>query len=370
VSKQGFVRSRRIAVVISTLALGGAQRTVTLLAREWTSLGHEVEIVTLDDGRDDWFGLDEDVAITPLDVMQPTYGAFDAVRRNVAALRRLRRALRSSGPDVVISFIDRTNVLCVLATAGTSLPVIACERTNPTAAPLPAPWRILRDLAYRRAALVAFQTSAAEAWARRHLRVRRTVVLRNPTDLPGDARPKEPVIAGLGRLAPEKDFARLIRAFERLRAPAWRLELAGDGPLRSQLEHAARSGSAAARISILGPVPAATVLSGASIFALTSQFEGYPNALVEAMAHGCAVVSVDCAWGPGEIVEDGVDGLLVAATDASDDAFATALQRLVDDESLRRRLGDTARAKSARHGAGTVAVDWMKAIEALLGSQQ
>jgi hypothetical protein len=147
-----------------------------------------------------------------------------------------------------------------------------------------------------------------------------------------------PVVLGAGRLDRQKAFHVLIEAsalvFKRLPA---RLAILGDGGERPRLERLAATLGIADRVFLPGyvenPFPA---MRAASVFVLSSAYEGFGNVLLEAMACGCPVVSTDCPSGPGEIIRDGENGLLVPMDDP--EALAGAIHRVLTDETLRRRL--------------------------------
>jgi glycosyltransferase involved in cell wall biosynthesis len=105
-----------------------------------------------------------------------------------------------------------------------------------------------------------------------------------------------------------------------------------------------------------------------SIFVLSSRFEGFPNALCEAMLAGYAVVATDCRFGPREIITDGRDGLLVAdEAPAPPAALARAMQRLAEDPALRQGLAAAARASAARFDLAAVIPAWTALVHRLGG---
>jgi glycosyltransferase involved in cell wall biosynthesis len=134
-----------------------------------------------------------------------------------------------------------------------------------------------------------------------------------------------PVVLGVGRLAAQKDFSTLIRAFARVRATREvRLLILGEGRKRPTLEALAASLGVAKDVSLPGfcdnPFSA---MAYAAVFVLSSAYEGLPGVLIQALACGCPVVSTDCPSGPAEILEAGTHGLLVPVGD--DAALATAI---------------------------------------------
>jgi glycosyltransferase involved in cell wall biosynthesis len=152
----------------------------------------------------------------------------------------------------------------------------------------------------------------------------------SPTAHPWLARGEPPVILGVGRLTKQKDFSSLIRAFARVRQQRpVRLIILGDGELRGELEALARSLGVAADVTLPGfvdnPFP---WMKGAAVFALSSAWEGFGNALIEAMACGTPVIATDCTTGPAELLDDGRYGPLVPV--GNDQALADAVCEMLD----------------------------------------
>src|SRR5688572_18228911 len=108
----------RITCVISSLGSGGAERVMSTLSSYWAQQRREITLITLSSAATDFFALDPRVHRVALDVMRPSRGAADALRSNLARLKRLRAAIRESRPQIVLSFTDQTNVLTLLATRG------------------------------------------------------------------------------------------------------------------------------------------------------------------------------------------------------------------------------------------------------------
>lgn len=155
---------------------------------------------------------------------------------------------------------------------------------------------------------------------------------------------QRPVILGAGTLIPLKDFATLIRAFSRVRrTQSARLVILGEGGERPKLEQLTRDLGIAADVDLPGFMPNPyAFMARADVFAVSSRVEGMPNAIIEALACGCPVVSTDCPSGPAEILENGRFGKLVPMGDeaAMADAITATLRTSVDSEELRRRAAD------------------------------
>lgn len=353
----------RIACCIAGLGAGGAERTLTNLAVAWADSGHEVIVVTLADDRSDFFSLPAPIRRVPLGVTGDSSGLVQAVKANGRRVHALRRTLRSLRPDAIVAFGDITNVLVLLATRFLGIRVVISERTMPTQHQIGRFWSRLRSLTYPWADSLVMQTERAAGWARAFVPAARVRVVANPLSpmiakvTPGAIR--RPVVTGLGRLGREKGFDLLIAAFAEAAPafPEWRLVIMGSGPLEDSLRHQASLLGVADRVEFLGLVPhPEEQLKDSAVYALSSRYEGFPNALLEAMACGCAVVATDCEAGPAEIVESGVNGLLVPSESVS--ALAAALERLMGDASLRHRLALAAVGTREGYSVSTVAREW------------
>jgi glycosyltransferase involved in cell wall biosynthesis len=166
-------------------------------------------------------------------------------------------------------------------------------------------------------------------------------------------------LLGVGRLTEQKGFDLLISTFARLAArhPDWDLIILGEGPSRPQLEDLVRSHNLSERIFLPGQAGnIAEWYRAAEIYAMSSRFEGFPNTLAEALAHGLPAVSFDCDTGPRDIIRHQVDGLLVPAGD--EDALAAALSRLMNNAALRQQFAMRAVEARERFSMERIAGMW------------
>jgi glycosyltransferase involved in cell wall biosynthesis len=336
---------------------------MTVLAHEWASAGRAVTLINFAaPGEVAFYTLDPAVREVRLALRRQSSNPLAGIVANVRRIVRLRRAIRRSRPDLVISFIDRTNVLTLAATIGSRVPVIVAEHTDPRHGSTGRAWSALRSLLYRRAAAVLVLTrGAAEAFPSAIRR--RIVVMPNPAgrDLEGrsPAPLVQPTIVAIGRLSPEKGYDRLLEAFARIAParPEWRVVIWGEGDEREPLEALRAQLGLADRVALPGltrrPLDE---LSAASILALPSRREGFPMVAVEALACGVPVVAFDCLSGPRELIQDGLNGRLVPADDVA--GLGAALAGLIDDPAERRRLGANGPAIVARFSLERVLGSW------------
>jgi glycosyltransferase involved in cell wall biosynthesis len=172
-------------------------------------------------------------------------------------------------------------------------------------------------------------------------------------------------VLAAGRFAYQKGFDLLLAAWAEVAAdhPDWRLRLCGAGSLKGDLQAQIETLGLEEAVCLEGPADMAEAMASASIYALSSRFEGFPLILLEAMSKGMAVVSFDCPTGPGEIIDDHRDGLLVPPGDV--EAFAAGLRELIEDETLRRRCGTAAPATARRYTIEAVGARWDALLEQL-----
>jgi glycosyltransferase involved in cell wall biosynthesis len=171
-------------------------------------------------------------------------------------------------------------------------------------------------------------------------------------------------VLAAGRFGPEKGFETLLESFALIGAErkGWELVIVGDGPLRNILERRIHELGIGDAVHLPGRVGnMADWYSSADLFVLSSRFEGFPNVLVEAMAHGLAVISTDCETGPRELIVNGENGLLVPVEGTA--ALASSMARLMADHQLRVALGRAAAGIGERFGIVDVATQWESALE-------
>ncbi len=232
-----------ILLIISSLSLGGAQRVLTGMANFWAQRGKTVTIATFQSvAEKPLFPLEKTITLLPLGLMSRSGSSVEGLYNNFRRIRIVRNLIRKQKPQVVISFLDTTNVLTLLAARGLDVPVIVTEMSDPAQVPLASLWKLLRLITYRWAQGIGVVTSKARDYFPSALR-ERIAVIPNPVILekqpPINPVPfPAPAVIYFGRLAAEKRVELLLQAFALLttKYPEWRLVIIGDGPMRNLLE--------------------------------------------------------------------------------------------------------------------------------------
>jgi glycosyltransferase involved in cell wall biosynthesis len=296
---------------------------------------------------------------------------FD-LRGQVRRFKAMRESLLRERPDLVLSFIDTTNVTVLASLVGSRVPVIVSERVDPRYNPLSVRWRFLRWLLYPSAEWVVMLAEASLDWARSFRPRWRALSLPNPVYSAAVARDlrrssdRKRVIAA-GRLHRQKGFDLLVEAFSSLAKnfAEWDLVVYGEGPERGALEQQIEIQRLQGRVQLAGSVedlPAE--LGNGDLFVFSSRYEGFGMALAEAMAAGLPVISFDCPSGPSVLIRHGVDGVLVPAEDVG--ALANAMRKLMSDPDERGRLAARALEVSERFSPDRIYGQWDQLIQDVL----
>ncbi len=363
----------RIAFILPTFGAGGAERVASLLCGAWAEEGHAVSAITFEaSGAAQLYALDERVTLYQADVLNRSRTLPSRIATNARRLARLRSTLKAFRPEVVIAFTTEANVVALWSALGLGVPVIVSERNQPDRPGLGRLIRAARRLSYPMAAAVVVQSEPIAQWARQRFRVP-VHVLPNPVRLQSWQEAPRKHLAGkrlvaVGRLVPQKGFDLLIAAFAQLAEshPDWTLHIYGEGVERATLEAEIRRLSLAEKIALPGICKdMSTVFAAADLFVLPSRYEGYPNALLEALAAGCPVVAADCPGATAEILEGGKYGVLVEPGSVA--ALTAALESMMSNEALRGRFAAQAREAVSALEVGSVGRRWL-ALFASLGA--
>lgn len=361
---------KRILFFVSSMQGGGAERVAALLCNHWAEQGHQVMLVPTFSGRGEClYPLDQRVRLVYLaDRVGTTRKSLLSLLRRLLAMRTL---VREWSPDCVVSFLSQVNVATLLATRGLKVPVVVSERTYPPAMPLGRIWSRLRRWSYPWAATVVMQTRRGGDWLAAACPKACSAVIPNPCVYPlpvSEPRvapvvrviPNRRVLLAVGRLGEEKGFSGLIGAFAQLalRFPDWDLVILGEGVERAALEARVERLALDGRVVLPGRVGnLSDWYRRAEFYVMSSRFEGFPNTLLEAMAHGLPAVSFDCETGPSDIIRDGTDGVLVPPV-KGEVGLAHAMAAIMEDNDRREAMGREAVAVRRRFSPARVMSAW------------
>ncbi len=346
-----------VCIVTRSMQRGGCERVVQQLSAYLLRAGWGVHLLLTED-RPVEYAVPDGCRLTVIGTR-----SGNALANKWMQYRALRRLIVEQRPGVVLAMPEEIGIFTVLAMCGTGVPVVVSERNNPFVMPNKRITRLLRRIAYPLAAGLIFQTEGAAGFFPKRLQ-KKGVVLPNPLDAsrlgaPWDGE-REKRVVYVGRLEPQKNVPLLLHAFSDFlqRHPGWVLDLYGEGRQEAALRALADSllpKEAARFFGSCGDV--SDRIRTAGVFVLPSDYEGMPNALMEAMALGLPCIATDCpTGGPAALIEHGVNGLLVPVGDAP--AMAAALGHLADEPVTANKLGESARRIAGRLAIDRVAAEW------------
>lgn len=333
----------KISMFIGSLTGGGAERVLCNLANFLTEKGHQVTIVTNVE-TDGFYGANAEIGRYIL--------LYDKERKNplynfLHCMKRLKKYVIENSSDHYVVFLPLTTVMLLALRRKISGRVLVSERGDPEQNSKLMKFFLKKWIG--RANGVVFQTEVVKAWYEPYLKNVENTVIPNAIN-PAFLRPKyeggkEKVIIGAGRLNSQKNFPLLISSFAQIAKdfPEYKLRIYGKGGLLESLQSLAKEKGVGDRVEFPGYVPnMPEILEKASMFVLSSDYEGMPNALMEAMASGVPSVSTDCGGGGARfLIENGENGILVPQRD--EDALAAAMKKILSDEAFAEKLGNNAR---------------------------
>lgn len=349
---------KRVAIIAHGLSDGGAERVASLVANHYAHRGYQVLYLAVL-CPDKEYSLDENVTYRYIDVpKKPKMTWF--LRRSL----QIDRELREFGAEIAVSFLEKDAIISNLRK---TVPLVYSLRSDPANSTRTPVLKAITFFSYRRAKKIVFQTQGAMDFFPEDIRSRGTIIPNPLTrNLPyWDPYNHEKRIITACRLTPQKNLPMLIRAFGIFHAnhPDYRLEIYGKGALLSQLQDLCRE------LNILDAVrfPGHSMdihnrMATSAAFALSSNFEGLSNSMLEALAIGVPTVCTDCApGGAREYITDGANGFLVNVGDVQ--ALAEKLEWLVSDPALCRKMSWQATQVRQKLNPDTVLAQWEQVVE-------
>lgn len=325
----------RIAIIVNSLSLGGAERVSLILAEWMTNENIETFLITLNKDREEGYELQSTINRVPIN--------YDSTLTKIEIIKELRRELKFNNINKVLVMGVPLSVYVVPASLGLDITVTISERNDP--ANFKGKWttKLLSRSLMVFADRFIFQTKQAKSYYPKFIQKKSTVIPNPilvesiPQKIKGN-RAKRIVTAG--RLVPQKNHELLIRAFSEVKNfyPEHTLTIYGNGKDRNKLEVLIKD----LRLSNKVFLPGATKqlfseMIKAEIFVLSSDFEGMPNALIEALAIGIPCISTDCpSGGPKDIINNMHNGILVPTNNIQE--LANAMMLLLGSSELKNKF--------------------------------
>lgn len=331
---------KNICFICPSLNQGGLENSVMVMSNEMARRGHFVSIICVYNNSI-FYQLDERIKI-----VSPKYKRkdFSTAIYYLKSIFYLRKEIKKIRPDVIISYGDFLNPISLLAVINLKIPIFISDRSSP-GKKFPFIVQKMRELIYPLANGIIAQTLTAKRQKQEMLRGYSNIQI-----IPNPIRPintypeilKKNIVLGVARHYNVKGLDRLIEAFAKTNHNDWRLIIAGSkGPHSEELFKLVEQYKINDKVDFLGPIKEIDkVFCSAKIFVLSSRSEGFPNALIEAMANGVASISFDVNAGPSDIIKNGFNGFLVENDNIQE--LSNKIQFLMDNEKDRIKISKNA----------------------------
>lgn len=361
--------AKTIALYISSLRKGGAERVIANLATFFDHAGYRVVLVTTRKEETEY----EVPASVLRKISEPDADKLGKGRMRdfLTRFMTLRRIWKEEKPDVILSFIGKNNMMAILTSLGMDIPVAVSVRGEPSEEYYSRSLRLLAKILFRFADCIILQTKQCFQFFPKGVR-KKAVILKNPVNesflRPRYEGERDKTIVAVGRVDENKNHEMLIRAFAGIadEFPEYRLLIYGDGEKRGQLRELVSEMELDERILLPGSTAyVADAIYKTRVFVLSSNTEGMPNTLIEAMVMGLTVVSTDCpCGGPAELIQNNYNGILVPVGDVN--KMQEKLQFLLNNLQEADRMGINAMKTSDIYMPEKVYEEWQNCLENLM----
>lgn len=349
----------KILFIIASLNSGGAERVLTTLANHWSSKHNNVSIF-IPSLQKVFYTLDNNI-----NLISSSKKRGIPILNSLQILNDIRQTVKNEQPDIVISFMDKINIITLLASVGLKTPIIISERIS---------YDFLQNKAWRLLRLITYPFSNGMVVLsgydyQKYNLVKNKKIILNPLDtsslLPVKITEKENLLIAVGRLVEQKGFDMLIKALSGINLTSWKCYIIGEGPEREKLTALIEQYQLKDNVFLIGNKHNIyDYYSKASVFVLSSHYEGYPNALAEAMAHGCSCVAFDCKTGPSEIIINGENGFLVEAENI--EKLQKNIIQIMTNPQIRSQFFETALQIRETNCIDRIAQEWEDYIKSIL----
>ena len=354
----------KILFLVTHLMGGGAERTVSYLSKYMAHNGCEVSILSITD--DIFYQIDPKVNLVTLGIDSKSNNLFDRIFKALKRRILIEKNIKEIAPDVVFCIMPPNVKHTIRLRKKMKFKVITSERANPNFISNSKTTEFHFKM-FDASDGVVFQTDRAKKLFKEDIQ-KKSVVIHNAVgnelvyECP-HALERKNTISAMGRLSDQKDYPTLIKAFAAVlkKHPDFTLEIYGDGPDKNKLINHIDELGLSDKVILRGVHGDAILqMANSACYVMSSKFEGMPNALMEAMGIGLPCVSTDCPFGPAELIEDGVNGVLVPVGDA--EKMADSISKFIEDKEFAAKCGENAKKILQNHSIESISKQYLDFI--------
>ncbi|CAO5675697.1 MAG: GalNAc-alpha-(1-_4)-GalNAc-alpha-(1-_3)-diNAcBac-PP-undecaprenol alpha-1,4-N-acetyl-D-galactosaminyltransferase [Holosporales bacterium] len=362
------MKKRKLTFIISSMRSGGAERVMASLVNHFVEIGYDVTLILFTPASEKrFYEIDERVHVKALDCLSYNQSIFVYIKNIFYCLFVLRKALKKISPDCIISFLESVNIATLMANYGLKIPVIVSERIDPHFHRVFAVYRFARKVLYPLSTFIVMQTKGAAKYFSDHF-LKKIKIIPNPIRALMDMKEHAHSsyycfkIINVARLVDFKNQATLIKAFSLFlkEYPNSQLEIYGEGDRKEALEHLIKGLNLEENVFLKGNYrPIEEKLIDADIFVFPSFYEGFPNALLEAMSVGLPVIASNVT-GNNDLVTHGENGLLFDPNNINE-----LYKKMIEmtDFTLRGKLAENAKEVNDLYREEKIYKQWQDLIE-------
>lgn len=349
---------KKIAFYIANFNKGGAERVMSNLIEYFFQKGYEIVVIN-DEPSEDHYNLPKGIHRFFLSEQRDK----NFVLRTVKRIFGLRSILKRERPDIVLSFLGEPNYRMLMATAGMSVKKVVSVRNDPNLEYGKTSLKhFLANVLFSMADGAVFQTEDAAKYFKPSIQAKGKIILNpvNPVFFQCNREGEGRHIISVARLSAQKNYPMLLNAYAKIEKefPQDDLLLFGEGEERENLTQLRQALGLEKRVRFMGRIDEVEKeLMKAKLFVLSSDYEGMPNALMEAMAVGVPVISTDCpCGGPKTLIRSQNEGVLVEV--GNTEQLAQEMRRVLSDTALREALSNGERARAKDFESSKILAQW------------
>ncbi len=359
----------KIAFLLPSLEAGGAERVVATLSNSLVE-HYDITIIALYESPV-FYDIDPKINVLFCGgSYEPVFSLKHSLKTHFRLIRTVIKFLKRHKIDVVIGFMITPNIYAVIASKWVKIPCVISERVHPDYIDTSKFWFKLRKFLYPLANRLVVQTNDIAEYFSKFVNDNKIQIILNPLSpeliqKKNHTVPKKNIVLNVGRLDYQKNQDMLINAFANTRHEGWKLVIVGEGKEREHYNSLIDELHLNDKVQLVGnSTNIEDFYNKASVFAFTSRYEGFPNALTEAMYFGLPCISTDCPSGPSELIADSENGYLIPIENQK--LLEDRLNILMSSTELRIKIGSEAEKNTGKFKIENVAKQWQETINNLL----